>query len=259
MFKKYNRLNHIIVCTVLFAATTSSYANDRITLSTGVDYSKGDYGEPSDTEIWYIPFSVKLEKQDMIYKLTVPFIQITGPGYVTGSDAVPRGPGGSSRTTESGMGDIIATASYALIPYRIKRSTVDITAKIKFPTADESRGLGTGELDYYLQADGMYSSDNLTTFGTFGYKIYGDPPGMDYKNVFYFSLGGSYYFTKKLSGGFIYDFRQAATTSGAEVKEMTAFANTKLDKKKKLLVYLVKGISEGSPDWGIGVTLGYIL
>ena len=259
MFEKYTRLSRIVVCSVLFTSTTSLSANDRVTLSTGMDYSKGDYGASSDTEIWYIPFSVKLETPTMVYKLTVPFIQISGPGYVTGADAEPSGSGGSGHTTESGMGDIIATATYALLPYQAKRPAIDITAKIKFPTADDQRGLGTGEFDYYLQADGLYGSGQLATFVTFGYKIYGDPPGVNYKNAFYYSLGGSYSLTKKLSGGLIYDFRQAATSNGSDLKEVTAFTSTKLDKKKKLLFYLVKGLSDGSPDWGIGVNLGYVM
>lgn len=259
MIKKNKYINHIIVCTVLFASTSSLYANDRVTLSTGVDFSQGNYGATSDTEIWYIPLSVKLEKPTMVYKLTVPFIQITGPGYVTGADADPNRAGGSGQTTESGMGDIIASASYALVPYQAKRPSVDITVKIKFPTADESRGLGTGEADYYIQADGLYGFDKLVTFGTFGYKNYGDPPGVNYQNVFYLSLGGSFPFKNKLSGGLVYDFRQAATTSGTDTKEMMAFASKKLDKKNKLLVYLVKGFSESSPDWGIGINFGYLL
>ncbi len=259
VYIKYDCLNRIIVCTLLFACTSVLSANDRVTLSTGVDYSKGAYGATSDTKIWYIPFSVKLEKPKIVYKLTVPFIQITGPGYVTGADAVPSGTGGTGQTTESGMGDIIASASYALVPYLPERPAIDITAKIKFPTADESRGLGTGETDYYLQADGLYGSGKLTTFSTLGYKIYGDPPGVNYKNVFYFSLGGSFSFTNKFSGGFIYDFRQAATASGADVKEVLGFASKKLDKNKKMLVYLVKGLSDGSPDWAIGINFGYVL
>ncbi len=259
MSNKFKFIYRIIGYSVFFAFNSPLYAIDRLTLSTGMDYSKGSYGETSDTEIWYIPLSVKLEKSLLTYKLTLPFIQITGPGYVTGAEAVPGKTGSSAQSTETGMGDIIASASYTLIPYQIKKPTLDLTARIKFPTADETRGLGTGETDYYLQADGLYSFGSLTSFGTLGYKIYGDPPGMNYENVFYYSIGGSHSFSNILSGGLIYDFRQSATTSGTAVKEVTAFTSRKLDSKTKLLVYLVKGLSEGSPDWGVGINLGFVL
>ena len=155
MFNKHNHLYRIIVSALFFACSSALHATDRITFSSGVDYSVGNYSATSATEIWYIPVTLKLEQPTVIYKLTVPFIRITGPGYVTGAEADPAGSGDTATTTESGMGDILTSASYTLIPYQIEKLSIDLTAKIKLPTADESRGLGTGEIDYYLQADGL--------------------------------------------------------------------------------------------------------
>lgn len=249
----------VILCSGLLVTPSVLQAKDKLILSTGVDFSEGDYGATSDTEIWYIPVSLKLEQSKLIYKITVPYLQITGPGNIVGVDADPSGTGNNVRTTESGLGDIIAAVTYNILPYQTNRPLVDITAKIKIPTADKSRGLGTGKIDYYIQADGFYKFSKTSAFATVGHKFYGTSSNISFQNVYYFSLGGSYTISNELSAGIIYDFREAATASGTATKELTFFTSKKLNNKKKLLGYLVKGLSDGSPDWGIGISLSYTL
>ena len=256
----HNKFLHIYIM-LLAAAIVSSpcIAADRTTLSMGADYSTGDYGSETDTRIWYLPVSIKLEQTAFIYKLTIPYLQITGPGNIVGADANPGGGSGQEVTTESGPGDIIAAISYSLFPYQPGELFVELTGKVKFPTADETKLLGTGEYDYSLQTDLFYTSGMVGIFGTLGYKIYGDPPGINYQNIYYYSLGVNYRHKRQFSSGLIYDVKEAATTSGTDQQELTPFISIKLDSKKKMLFYLVKGLSDGSPDWGIGLNFGYIL
>ncbi|MDH5446556.1 MAG: transporter [Gammaproteobacteria bacterium] len=251
-------INLLILSSLLLGKISPVLAEYQTSVSTGVDYSTGDYGDSSDTEIWYFPLSVKLDTLDFVYKVTVPHIQITGPGTVVGPNATPAD-GDNQTTTESGMGDVIAAISYALFPYQPDEVFIELTGKVKFPTADENKRLGTGEYDYSFQVDGFYSAGMFGIFTTLGYKIYGDPPGIDYKNGSYYSLGGSYSLTHRFSLGLAYDFKEAATQRSEDQKELTAFASKKLSNKFKILGYLVKGLSDGSPDWGLGFNISYIL
>lgn len=255
----YPCLKTIALFSLMLTLTHPVASSEKVSLSTGLDYSRGSYGETTDTKIWYIPISFKLEKTNYLFKLTVPFIQITGPGIVTGSEANPNNTNNSETTTESGLGDMIGKFSYSLIPYTPQKIALDLTIKIKYPTADESKGLGTGETDYYLQTDGLYNSKSLTTFITFGYKVYGDPPNVDYQNVFYFSVGESIKVSSIFSFGFFYDYRQPATRKSEELNELMIYSSYKVTKKKKLLLYGMNGFSEGSPDWGIGINFSYLL
>lgn len=77
--------------TALLIFITTLHAKDKIILSAGMDYSQGNYGATSDTQIWYMPFSVKLEKPKIAYTLTIPYIKIIGSANVIGADAVPSG------------------------------------------------------------------------------------------------------------------------------------------------------------------------
>lgn len=126
---------------------------------------------------------------------------------------------------------------------------------MKLGTADEAKGLGTGEDDYSLQADIARVYDKTTLFGTLGYKWLGDTSTTNFGNVVYGSLGGSYKFTAETSGGLILDAREAATANGSAQTELTAFAGHKLFGSTRLQGYGVMGLTNGSPDWGLGATI----
>lgn len=226
-------------------------------LTTGLDYSSGKYGSSESTDILYIPFTGKYETGPWSFKLTVPYIRITGTGGVVRDVGAFRA-GGTRRTTESGLGDVVASASYNVYASSGANPMIlDVTGKVKFGTADESKGLGTGKDDYSLQADVYKTFDKFTAFGTLGYKVLGDPAGVNLDNVFYGSLGGSYKFTQKTSGGVILDLRQKASPTGAPQRELTAFVSHKIDKTWKAQAYLVHGFADGSPDWGAGAMVAY--
>jgi hypothetical protein len=129
---------------------------------------------------------------------------------------------------------------------------------VKLGTADETKGLGTGQNDYSLQAD-LYKplGGNLSLFGSLGHRWYGDPPGIDLKNVFYWALGGAYRFSAATSAGLAYDFRPAITAGGGEISELTAFLSRRLSREWKLQPYVVLGFGRASPDWGAGAQIAY--
>src|SRR5262244_4109710 len=92
----------------LFAAVHAAAlaaSDDLVTWSVGAEYSSGDYGAPQKTDIFYVPFAVKYETGPWAYKLTVPYVEITGPGNVIGAggDRIVVGDGTGPRRTASGL------------------------------------------------------------------------------------------------------------------------------------------------------------
>src|SRR5690242_20878890 len=55
-----------------------------------------------------------------------------------------------------------------LFPY----TTLFRSAVVKFPTAEKSKGLGTGEFDYSAQVDVRGLVKSVIWFGTVGYYVY---------------------------------------------------------------------------------------
>jgi hypothetical protein len=89
------------------------------------------------------------------------------------------------RTSEDGLGEIVAGATYNLLPPTENGFIFDVGAKVKFGTADEDKRLGTGEEDYSLQGDLYKTFGSWAALWTLGYRWYGDPSGIDLENVFF--------------------------------------------------------------------------
>lgn len=231
-----------------------------LTLGTGFDYTSGKYGSSETTDILYIPFYARYEAGRATFRLTVPYIRITGPGNVVGSGAdrvVLPGPPGPRRT-ESGLGDIVASGFYTVLSERSSVIGLDLGAKVKLGTADEAKGLGTGENDYSLQADLFKPlGGGYTLFGSLGHRWYGNPPGIDFKNVFYLSLGAAYRFSAERSAGVAYDYRPEIIAGGGEISELTVYVSQRLSREWKLQPYAVLGFGRASPDYGVGLQIAY--
>ena len=252
------RLHRALAAALLAASTSPALAAEGLTtFSTGADYTTGKYGATQSTDILYIPFTGKYETGPWTYKLVVPYIRITGPGNVVGApgDTVVLSGGESARRTESGLGDIVASAFYNVLSERTAPFGLDLGGKIKFGTADENRGLGTGKNDVSVQADAFKPMGALTPFFTIGYRWYGDPAGVNFKNVVYWSAGASYKLSQPTTVGVAYDSRPRIVDNGSHVSEMTAYVSHKLSPDWKVQAYYVHGFSTGSPDWGLGAVL----
>jgi hypothetical protein len=232
-------------------ATLPVAADPGFSLTTGLDYSTGKYGGTESTDMLYIPVTGKYEVDKYTLKLTVPYHQVTGPGNVV-RDVGQIGPASTTRTKQSGLGDIVVAGTYDMYGAHANGTFVDVTAKIKFGTADEAKGLGTGKNDYALQADLYKTLGKNTVFGTLGYKVMGSPPGVTLNNVFYASLGAGHQYSQETSAGLILNLQEKAFPTGFPQQELTAYVSRKLGKTWKAQAYAVKGFSNGSPDWGAG-------
>jgi len=223
-----------------------------VTSSIGADYSSGKYGTSESTDTWTIPLMLKYESGPAILKLTVPYVHTTGTVNRDIGTAVL-----TTRHTEEGLGDIVGSASYAVLEGKGGLG-LDLGVKVKFATAEKSKTLlTTGENDYSLQAEAYQSFGATTGFATLGWTKKGDPNGIDFRNPWYADIGASYKVSDTLSAGAFYDFRGKLTDSGAHVSEMTLFVANKLSPNWKLQGYVVAGFSDASPDWGIGAILAY--
>jgi hypothetical protein len=241
--------------------TTAGSANDdlKLKLSTAVDFTSGEYGGADDIEDTYIPVTLSAETGRLGFRVTIPHLSVRAPSgtIITdpGGDPV-LGPG--PLKTERGLGDIIgAVTLYDVVNDRDLGIALDLTAKIKFATADEDKGLGTGENDYSIQADVYKYLDDLTLLVSGGYKVRGDPSGLDLENVLFASVGGVYQFASRTRGGLIYDFRESAFSSGDDIQELTGFVSQQLSDAWRIQAHVLTGFGDASPDWGGGVLIKY--
>jgi hypothetical protein len=242
-----------VLAALCLAAAPAAAQQGTLSLGAGLHYSEGDYGTPDTTRITTFALTGRYDLDPWTFKLTLPYLFVSGGEQVIpGIGAVGRSRGSSSA---SGVGDVVAAATYAAHYDRASQLGIDLTGKVKLGTADRSEGLGTGENDYSFQADLFKTIDRITLFATLGYTIFGDPPGLPLDNGFYWSLGASWKLQPRDTVGVSLDGRQAIVPGSAGQRELTGFWTRALEAAWKVQAYFLVGLADGSPDWGAGVTL----
>lgn len=238
-----------VLATTSPAAAQSADAGPEISITTGVDYSSGDYGTGTDTEILVVPLSARISTGDLRFSASVPFIRIKGAGSIVGGDGGPIivDPD-SPATTRSGIGDLTVGANYAIPEDRFGVG-LDLGARVKLPTAET--GLGTGKTDISFAGELSRTFGTVTPFVQAGYRVMGDPDGVDLNNVWFGSVGASAAIGRLVLLA-SYDYRQATTALVEDSQEVFGALSTPLSKALNLTFYGSAGLSHGAPDFGLG-------
>ena len=274
-------MNKKVLCSVILsvvggvASQASSAEEWKYTL--GTDISSGDYGDSADTDIVSSPFTISYSPSDKwTFKASMPWTQIEGPGgVIPGADGGivvgngngngnGRGNAGNGGTTttgtqtvkESGLGDLWLTGTYSLEPVA-DRWFFDLSAKYKVPTADEDKGLGTGQADYTLQAEAFTMMGDFSPFITVARKFKGDLPDLEIKDVWYTSVGSGYRLDEQNSLGMSLDYQQATTDTNDPSTELFGYVNHKFSQQWSGMLYGYLGLADGSPDQGVGFQVSY--
>ena len=224
---------------------------DSASLGAGFEYSTGKYGLTSNTDILTIPVVGTYKTGLWLFKLTVPFVRVSGVDGVLADGRRVKSTTTTRKTTYSGLGDVVAAATYNIYAERDQNFWVDLTGKVKFGTA--STNLGTGQNDYAAQADVYQGFDRFTAMGALGYEVLGSPVGVTMNNVVYGILGGYYRITDQTGGGAEMRVAQKPSAIGAEQRELTLYISQKIDRDTKFRAYVLKGFADGSPDSGFGI------
>lgn len=245
----------MFVISMLLAAPVMA-EEAKLTFTTGMDYSSGRYGQAEKTRITYVPFTAKYETDRWILRATLPWLEIDGPGGVSAdSRVIVTGQNNSGRTRQSGVGDVVVGATYSALQLNEEKLYVDVGAKVKLPTASESKGLGTGKTDYTLLTDVYKVFGKFTLIGTVGHRWLGDPSGVNLNNVWFGTLGGAFKVGERSNLGVTMDLREKTTDTSTGLREYTAFHSYKFNDTYKLQSYIVAGDTRSSVDFGAGMML----
>ncbi|HVC17643.1 MAG TPA: transporter [Rhodanobacter sp.] len=262
-------------------AADTGTSDGYFSISGGANYSSGKYGTSSTTDIWSVPLTAAYESDRWTFKLIVPYIGISGSGSVIpGTGLVDNinplgrgrgrgnilggggstGTGGTATTTNgsaSGLGDIVASAGYNLYSSADRSFGLVLTGKVKFGTADENKGLGTGKNDYGVSLDTYKVYGRWTPFGGVGWMKYGSSQYIKLKNGYNANVGVDYKLDSNNNFGSYYYYREKIAVGGAQQSELAAYWNHKFSDNLRLQSYVLGGTTDGSPDWGGGASVKY--
>jgi hypothetical protein len=222
----------------VFAAQVVWAGDERFSLSTGFDSSSNKY-----------------EAGPWVFKLTAP-AGISGTGSVVPEIGRIR-TDGIAGSTQSGLADTEAAASYNIYAGSASTPEIDLTGKVKVNMAGKSKVFGFGQNDYAAQMDVYQSLDRFTAKGSLGSKLLGNPTGITLNPLLYGSFGGIYQLTEQTSTGVDMNLSQDPSATGIMQQEFSAYVNYKLDKNFKARGYVLRGFSNGNPNNALGGQVDY--
>jgi hypothetical protein len=130
-----------------------------------------------------------------------------------------------------------------------------LTGKAKIATADPDENLGTGEHDLAAQLEWAKGPVN----GYFGQKWLGDTSTTDFRDVRYGAVAMTYVGDEGGDLGVEFYVEEAALVGSENRRELTLYGSYPLDSNLRLQAYVLKGLSDGSPDIGAGLAVKYAL
>ncbi len=223
--------------------------------STGFDYSSGTYGAATPTEIWYVPIAVRASKGPWSFKVATGWLSVSGPALLVDAGTADAALGLRTSGSATGMADLNFSVTYSVDSLAAHNIFLDLTARLKAPTASFAKGLGTGEWDQAVQIDLSSVFGKFMPFAFVGYKVAGRPAGFSLRNVVYGEVGAQYAWTDRISTGVMYDVRQASIRTAETPQELTGYVALKLSERWSMTVYGGTGFSANSPSAGGGATL----
>lgn len=270
----------------LSAHASSSEEPDRldylyVSLGTGIEYESGDYGTDSTTELWRVPLIFEWAPTARFgLAMEIPFIRLewtgetiliagtpmpTGHGSGSGSGSMFGSDGEETMTTTvvntkqsaSGLGDMTLDSYLTLLPGTEQTPQINALLYAKFPTGDEKEGFGTGEFDWGV---GLGLRQRFTDWSFYAEAMAIQPgTSADYDPDSYWDwlLSLSYRVSSSVRPGVSLSGGSAPFAGADDPLELKLKLSGLTGDHTSYSLYLSRGLSDASPDWGCGI-FGYL-
>ena len=236
-------------------------------LSTGFDYTTGKYGAhcalqsvalictPSSTTVIDIPATAMVQIDRLRLQVTVPYVDIVGPGKFAGVLGIPIivAPANNVVKQRSGLGDISVGGAWIVSREEAFWPTLEIAGVVKLPTA--ASGLGTGKTDYGAQVN-LYHAllPGLTAFGSLGYQWIGDIGTVHLVSGGRATAGLDFKFAGNALGAAL-DYRQPSWQGGPDYLALEPYFKLDVIGVVGFSVYGIVGLTRSSPSQGAGLRI----
>jgi hypothetical protein len=248
-------------------------------------YSSGNFGTNTTSSFFSAPVSIRRFFKDGDVAIVIPFVTATTDGGTTlvGGNAVRvdnKGPGSISNpgctnqgqgnnhcltgraqgqnVTESGLGDIVLRGRYYIVAETDWTPLIAITGRLKLPTADESRGLGTGKMDEGVGTEvSKRLGDNWMTFLDGGFNVIGRPEGLNLRNQWWYDVGGGYYFMQNLLGSVYFEEYRSLVSGNQNIRDVYFSMSYRASSEWRFNGGVSVGLSNGAPDHVVSVGTSY--
>jgi len=253
-------LGVVALVPVWVASEAVALEDPRWQLSSSLTYESGTFGTSNRTETLYVPFTLKRLFSQGDIGLTVPFVVLQTTGETTLVDGQPQrirrarqsnlAPAGT--VTKGGLGDMLLKGRYYAVDEHDFFPTIALVAKVKFPTADSSEGLGTGKFDEGIGVEvSRRFLERFIAFFDLSYTVIGSPSGIHLDNQTAYDVGLGYQVTPQLLASVFYEERTALLSDQPNPRSFLLTADYKISQAFRVNTAIEVGLSNGAPDYGL--------
>jgi opacity protein-like surface antigen len=228
-------------------------------LTLGAAAWHGDFGAPTETDINSILLAARYRVGGLRLTASLPRMYIKSDGtFFTGLGGTPLFVAPQVRSlprTRRGVGDLTLGASYLLPGGEVRGFDLEITGRVKLPTASNASQLSTGKVDYSVGADVSKTLGRVTPNVSATYRVFGDTGIWKLRNGFDVTAGLTYALSAKSALVVSYEYVRAASNLIADSHELLLAASTPLAGKLRVSAFAAKGLSTGAADVSGGLSL----
>lgn len=229
----------LFVC-LLWTASAAA-AGGRTYLAVDAGYRSGDFGTDTTFSLFHLTPAIGYASDTWEAGLSVPVYSLQADGNL-------------GTQTESGIGDVLIRAGRRIVSE--KKTGIELTGSVavKLPTADEEKGLGTGETDYGAFMLLNKHFDTIALIAQVGYLVRGDASIQAYNDTPMYAVGISKSFNRSQVAA-IYE-SSGEFVDGAEAARSIAVSGFRvLNPRYAVRGDLSFGLSDGADDLGMSIGL----
>lgn len=232
----------------------------RRALNLGLGRFEGEYGLPQKTTFDVVNFNARWYLPRGQVQASLPYLRLEGPARVQliGGQPVVVAVDGSTRRKESGIGDSVVQGEYYLRTGSTTSPWVIGKLRLKVPTGNEDRRLGTGATDIEVGVGLIRQLGTLSWIGDVGYNFVGSSASVDLENVLRLGTGVSRPFGGRTSGYVYLENRTNAVERSDDRRSLILGAERVLDdaQRLRLSASMFVGLTDATEDLGFYVNLG---
>lgn len=219
----------------------------------------GDFGGPSRSTIAAVLVNVRQRFGDLRIEATLPWMRVRSATTIfAGIDGTPLVLASAvpmTRRRRDGLGDLTLGAAWLAVHQEDALVDIDLSGRVKLPTASHASGLSTQRTDYAVAIEVSRTMGRLTPIARLGYRRFGNPRGWTVRDGVATSVGASVALTADTVLLVSYDFAQRTSRFIGPSHEIVAGASAPIARSLRLTAYASGGLSTGAPDVSVGVSL----
>ncbi|MEQ1492035.1 MAG: transporter [Terricaulis sp.] len=256
-----NRFAQVVCIGAAIAASGAGIATaeTEVSFASGANYSSGDYGGTTDTEVFSAPFAIRAKSGSWSFRASTSYLSITGPADVAEDAGGDSGDGAGGTIlragTEQGIGDTNLAVSYRFSHLGGSRAYFEATGRVRLPTGDDDKGLGVGTTDYGLSGElginqrGGGAALELTR------RFLGDRTGGDRHDGWQVNTSAWVRVGERAQLGAFGSWREATSDGREDPAQIGGYVSYRISPQVRVAINAAAGLSDSSADYSTGVRL----